>query len=425
MDTRIKNIHARQIMDCKFRPVVEVDVTLACGIVGRGSSPTGTSVGSYEAKVIRDNKADRFCGMSVFQAVSNVNDILGPALIGMDVVDQESIDRKMIQMDGTADKSALGGNAIYSISIACADAAAQAEKRSLYQHFAGGGIKTLPLPTANSIIGGPYPDKTVCFQEFTFCPYKAESMTEAMEIISRVHKEIGLVFSREFGVSPAPRGNSHGWMPPSEDPEVILDLLTEAVQKSGYSEKIAYVLDMAASEMYDAESKTYYMNGKRLSGDEQIAYVKRLTEKYNFLFIEDPLDENDWEGYKKAKQEITRTLLIGDDLTVTNPILLKRAYEEKAVDGFIFKPNQVGTVTEALEAHRFAKEHGMLTIPSQRGGGVIWDTVMDMGVGLEVEACKSCCPRGGESVYAMNCLYRAADENPEAKIFDFTPLVRF
>ena len=153
--------------------------------------------------------------------------------------------------------------------------------------------------------------------------------------------------------------------------------------------------------------------------------LKKLTEQYPFLFVEDVLDENDWEGYQIATKELTRTLLIGDDLTVTNPALLKRAHEESAVQGFIFKPNQIGTITEAVEARRYAKEHNMLTIPSQRGGGTIWDVVIDLGVGLETEACKSCAPRGGESVYAMNCLYRAAQENPDAALFDFSPLVKF
>ena len=150
-----------------------------------------------------------------------------------------------------------------------------------------------------------------------------------------------------------------------------------------------------------------------------------MTEKYPFLFIEDVLQENDWEGYRKATEEITRTILIGDDLTITNPALLKKAYEEKAVQGFIFKPNQIGTITEAIEARKYAKEHHMLTIPSQRGGGTIWDVVIDLGVGLEAEACKSCAPRGGESVYAMNCIYRASQENPDATMFDFTSFVRF
>lgn len=425
IDTRIKTIHARQVMDCKFRPVLEVSVILECGVAGLGAAPTGTSVGSHEAAVLRDNDPEKFCGLSVFQAINNVDNILAPALQGMDVMDQEAIDRKMIALDGTENKRVLGGNAIYSVSIACAKAAAEVQRKSLYQAIAGRPLCTVPLPTANSIIGGRYVDKTVCFQEFTFCPYRAKDMTEAMEIIFHVHHAIGDIFSREMGGQPALIGNSHGWMPPSEDPEEIMQLMDEAVKMCGYQDKVAYVLDMAASEMYNDEAKTYYLNKKQVTPEQQIAYVKKLTEKYPFLFIEDILQENDWAGFSKASKEITRTILIGDDLTITNPQFLKKAHEENAVQGFIFKPNQIGTITEAIEAREYAKEHQMITVPSQRGGGTIWDVVIDLGVGLEVEACKSCAPRGGESVYAMNCIYRAAQENPEAEMFDFTPLVRF
>ena len=425
MDTRIRSIHARQAMDCKFRPILEAAVVLECGITGQGAAPTGTSVGSYEAEVLRDNDKERFHGLSVFQAIENVNTVIAPALKGMDIMDQRAIDERMIELDGTMNKSRLGGNAIYSVSIACLRAAAEVQKKSVYQVVAGEPLKTVPLPTANSIIGGPYANYTVCFQEFTFCPYKAKDMTEAMEIIFHVHREIGEVFSREWGGQPAPIGNSHGWMPPTEDPEEIMQMLSEAVKACGYEDKTAYALDMASTEMYDKDTDTYYLNGRQISAEEQIVYVRKMTEKYPFLFIEDVLQENDWEGYRKATEEITRTILIGDDLTITNPALLKKAYEEKAVQGFIFKPNQIGTITEAIEARKYAKEHHMLTIPSQRGGGTIWDVVIDLGVGLEAEACKSCAPRGGESVYAMNCIYRASQENPDATMFDFTSFVRF
>ena len=205
MDTRIRSIHARQVMDCKFRPVLEAAVVLECGITGQGAAPTGTSVGSYEAEVLRDNDKERFHGLSVFQAIENVNTVIAPALKGMDIMDQRAIDERMIELDGTMNKSRLGGNAIYSVSIACLRAAAEVQKKSVYQVVAGEPLKTVPLPTANSIIGGPYANYTVCFQEFTFCPYKAKDMTEAMEIIFHVHREIGEVFSREWGGQPGCR----------------------------------------------------------------------------------------------------------------------------------------------------------------------------------------------------------------------------
>ena len=423
--TKIRTVHARQVMDCNFRPVLEVDVVLESGVRGRGAAPTGNSVGLHEAAVLRDNDPARFCGLSVFRAADNVNRVLGPAIAGMDVMDQEAVDRRMIELDGMLDKSRLGGNAVYSVSIACAQAAARAQNVSLYRHIAGGTPRCLPLPVANSILGGRYPDRTVCFQEFSFCPYKAANMEEAMEIIFHVHREIGTIFTREQGGVPAQKGNGHGWKPPTEDPEAIMQMLEEAVRNCGFSNKVAFVLDMASSEMYNKENKTYYMNGRNLTADEQIAYTKRLTEKYDFLFIEDVLDQDDWEGHRRARREISRTALIGDDLIVSNRRLLRRACEEEAVEGFIFKPNQVGTITEAVEARSFAREHGMMTVPSQRGGGTIWDVVIDLAVGLSAEACKSCAPRGGESVYAMNCLYRAADEYPEVPLADLSPWIRF
>lgn len=423
--TKIRSVHARQVMDCNFRPVLEADVVLENGVVGRGAAPTGNSVGIHEAAVLRDNDPARFCGLSVFQAIDNVDRVLGPAIAGMDVTDQEAVDRRMIELDGTPDKSRLGGNAVYSVSIACAQAAARAENVSLYQSVAGGTPACLPLPVANSILGGRYGDRTVCFQEFSFCPYKAESMEEAMEIIFHVHREIGAIFTREQGGVPVQKGNGHGWKPPTEDPEAIMQMMDEAVRNCGFSDKVAFVLDMASSEMYNKETKTYYMNGRELTADGQIAYIKRLTEKYDFLFIEDVLDQDDWEGHRRARREICRTTLIGDDLIVSDRELLRRACEEQAAEGFIFKPNQVGTITEAIEARRFAGEHGMMTIPSQRGGGTIWDVVIDLAVGLGAEACKSCAPRGGESVYAMNCLYRAADEYPDVPFADLSRWIRF
>ena len=205
-NTKIKSVHARQIMDAKFRPVTEADVILECGVMGRGAAPTGTSVGSREAFVLRDNDMGKFCGLSVFKAVENINNIIGPALIGMDVTEQEAIDRLMIDLDGTPQKSRLGGNAVYSVSIACMQAAARAANMSFYQYLAGKPLKTLPLPTSNSITGGKYPGRTVCFQEFTFCPYKASCITEAMEIITLVHEEIGRVITRRQHGRSAQRG---------------------------------------------------------------------------------------------------------------------------------------------------------------------------------------------------------------------------
>ena len=250
-------------------------------------------------------------------------------------------------------------------------------------------------------------------------------MAEAVEIIAAVDREIGRLIPKYQGGREAERGNSHGWIPPFEDPGAVLEVLREAVVNCGYEGKVAYALDCAASEMYDETTGTYYLDGRRLDADGMIGYIKSLTEKFDLLFVEDVLDQSDWDGHARAARELKRTLLIADDLTVTRPDLIDRAHELGAAAGFIFKPNQVGTVTEALEAHARAQRCGMLTIPSQRGGGTIWDDVMEIGIGIGAQAAKSCAPRGGESIWALNWMYRVADQYPDAKIFDFTALKRF
>ena len=379
----------------------------------------------YEAVVLVDNDPGRFDGMSVYKAIDNVNRIIGPAIIGMDVTDQEAIDRRMIELDGTPNKARLGGNAIYATSIACLKAAARISEQPLYRYLAGGELKTLPIPTFNSINGGRYGDFFMGIQEFTFCPYRAESMAEAVEIAMEVFPMVGKVIGEYQKGQPAKVGHYYGWQPPTEDPEITMELLHEAVRRCGFEDKVAYALDCASSEAYDDKTGTYYMNGRQLTTDEMIAFGKKMSERYNFLYIEDLLDENDWEGYRKAMKEISRTILIGDDFIVTNESRLRRAYEEEAIGGFIFKPNQVGTITESLEAHKFAKEHGMITVPSQRGGGVIDDVVMDLCLAMQVPAVKNSAPRSGERIYACNMLYRAADENPGAKLFDYGSIQKF
>ncbi|MGI6128623.1 MAG: phosphopyruvate hydratase [bacterium] len=421
----IEAVHARQILDSKCRPIIEVDVITKGGVRGRGSASTGTSVGMYEAVVLVDNNPAKFGGKSVYKAIQNVNDVIGPSIVGLDVTNQKEIDKRMIELDGTQNKAKLGGNAIYATSVACIKAAAATKGMPLYRYLAGGPIKTLPVPTFNSINGGRYGDFVMGIQEFTFCPYKAESMAEAVEIAMRVFPMIGKVIAEFQQGRPAKVGHYYGWQPPTEDPECTMELLHEAVLRCGYENKVAYALDFASSEVYDADTKTYYMGGKRLCADEMIDLARRMTQRYNFLYIEDLLDENNWVGYQKAVQAIDRSIIIGDDFIVTNVERLKKAHAMHAVEGFVFKPNQVGTITESLETYRFAQEHNMITVPSQRGGGVIDDVVMDLCLAMQTPAVKNSAPRSGERIYACNALYRAADENPDAKLFDFTPLTRF
>lgn len=424
MSSKIKSIHARQIVDCKCRPMVEVDVMTDDGFLGRGCAPTGSSVGMFESCVLRDNNPNEYHGLSVHKAVDNVNNLIAPALCGMDVSKQKEIDQIMIDLDGTPEKKVLGGNAIYSTSIAVFRAAAKAAHQTLYNYIAGESIQTVPVPSFNVINGGHYANLTQPFNEFIIMPYGASNIYEAVEMGINTFQQLEKIITNYLGHKPevAP---SYGYASPSEDPEVNLNLIAEAIDKCGYTEKIGFAFDCASSEMYDRESNTYLLKGKRVSADELISYTKTLTEKYNFVFIEDLLDEEDWESYPKAHKEITRTNIIGDDFIVTNLGRLKRAYKLNALDGFILKPNQVGTITEAMNAYEFAKEHNLLAIPSGRAGGVIGDVVMDFAVGLQVGFIKNGAPRSGERIDKLNFLMRACDLAPGCKLSDITPLLKF
>ena len=424
MGERIRSVHARQLIDCKCRPLVEVDVVTESGALGRGEAPTGSSVGMYESYVLRDNDPKEYHGMSVHKAVVNVNEIIGPKLIGMDVQDQRALDEVMIALDGTADKHVLGGNAIYSTSIACFRAAAESEHRPLYDYIAQGKIKTVSIPSFNVINGGMNDGIRQAYNEFIVMPYRAEDIEQAVEIAVDVFQHLGPVIKRYTGKEAAV-GRSYGWTAPSENPEECIKLILEAIDQCGVLDKCALALDCAISDMYDAKTKTYYLDGKQRTTEEMIGYMKYLTEKYPFVFVEDMLDENDWDGFRRAHEEIHRTLIIADDFTVTNKARIERAVAQDSIDGFILKPNQVGTITEALDAHEYAKAHGLLSIPSGRSGGVIGDVVMDLAAGLQIPFIKNGCPRSGERIDKLNFLMRVKDSYPGCHMAKIDQIVRF
>lgn len=420
----IKRVHARQLIDCKCRPMVEVDVVTEDGAIGRGSAPTGTSVGMYEAFVLRDGDPAEYDGLGVHKAVENVNEIIAPSLIGMDCLDQAAVDAKMLELDGTEHKRSLGGNAIYSVSVACLRAAAAVSGQPVYRHIVGGANPgTVPVPSFNVVNGGRNGDITQAFNEFLLVPYRAATIGEAVEIGVRVYQQLGKVIAAHTG-SEARVGSSYGWCAPSEDPDIVLGLMQKAVDSCGYTDQCAFALDCASSEMYDGTSNTYYLMGNRVTSEELIGYAEELTRRWNFVFIEDLLDENDWAGYPLAHRALQRTLLLADDLTVSNQQRIIRAHEAGAIDGFILKPNQIGTITEALEAHRYAAEHGLLSITSGRSGGVVDDIVMDLAVGLQLPFIKNGCPRSGERIEKLNFLLRVSDLHG-CEISNLDPVIRF
>lgn len=423
-NTIISSVRARQLVDCKCRPLVEVDVVTQGGHIGRGAAPTGSSVGMYEAYVLRDGDESEYNGLSVHKAVDNVNHIIGPALIGLDVRNQAEIDHIMIKLDGTENKRVLGGNAIYSTSIACLRAAAACENLPVYKYLAKEDIKTVPIPSFNMINGGRYENHIQPFNEFILLPYFAKDIYEAVEIGVKVFQELENVLTNYLGHKPMV-ASSYGYAAPCEDPSTVLGFMQQAAINCGYRNKVAFAMDCASSEMYDSETNTYLLNSKRVSAKELIAYTKKMTEDFPIVFIEDLLDENDWVSYPLAVSELTRTIILGDDLIVTNREKLERALREKAVDGFILKPNQIGTITEALDTYDYAVKNNLLAITSGRSGGVIDDIVMDLATGLQIGFIKNGAPRSGERIEKLNFLMRACDLSPNCKLADISSIIRF
>lgn len=421
---RIKSITARQLIDCKCRPMVEVDVVTEGGYLGRGSAPTGSTVGMYESYVLRDGNPEEYGGKSVHKAVSNVNDIIAPELIGMNIFDQSGIDHRMIELDGTENKSKLGGNAIYAVSVAAFRAAAASAGMELYNYIAGGDIRTVPVPSFNVINGGKNAGITQPFNEFIVIPWKARDIYDAVETGVKVFEQLPKTIEKRFNTIPMV-GRSYGYVAPSEDPEEVLETVMQAADECGCADKISLSLDCASSEMYDAESRTYLLKGKRVSADELIDYVKGLSEKFEFVFVEDLLDENDWDAFPHAVSRISRTNIIGDDFIVTNRRRIEQAYGTNGISGFILKPNQVGTITEALDTYDFAVQHGLLAITSGRSGGVIDDVVMDLAVGLQIGFIKNGAPRSGERISKLNFLMRACDLSEGCRMADISNVIRF
>lgn len=424
---KITSVTARQLLDCKTRPLVEVEITTDNGYVGRGAAPTGSSVGAHEAFILRDGDPTEYNGLSVHRAVDAVNNEIAPALVGTQL-DLEANDRLMIDLDGTPNKSRLGGNAIYSTSIALLRAASTAAGLPTYswiaEHFGPGPVSQVPVPSFNMINGGRYGDVVQPFNEFIVMPYKACSIQDAVEKSVKLFGVLEEVLTEYLGRKPQV-ASSYGFASPSSDPREVLKLLMTAVERAGVAETMAFALDCASSEMFDAATGTYELNSDRVTSDDLIDYVRELSDEFPFVFIEDLLDEDDWAGYPKAVAQIDKSIILGDDLVVTNRDRLQRAVESSAVGGFILKPNQVGTITEALDCYRYAVAHDLFTIPSGRSGGVIDDVVMDLSVGLSVPFQKNGAPRSGERIEKLNFLLRVADSTPGCVLADVPAIVKF
>ena len=406
--SKITEVKARQVLDCKGRPVAEVDVVTESGFLGRAGASTGSSVGANESFVLRDGDPGVYGGMSVYKAIANIREVLAPAILGMDVQDQEAIDRKMIALDGTRYKTNLGGNAIYAVSVAVAKAAAAENHLPIYRNLAAGPIPYLMSPSSNVINGGTYYGKTQAFQEFMILPHGVDTVEESVHMIVETFYHLGELVQKYNGGKPA-MGNYSGWGAPSDDPFEVMDLIARAVDDLGFSGHMAYALDCASSEYYDEEKGLYRWRGDYVDRDFIIGQLEGLAERYPIAFIEDALWEEDFEGFALAGRKVN-TVIVGDDFLCTSLDRAEKAVEMGAARGMIFKPNQAGTLTEAIETARYMMDKGLLVIPSGRAGGTLDSPEKEIAVALGAWVTKTGAPRSGSRTNGFNFLLRVSEE---------------
>ena len=389
----IANIHARQILDSRGNPTVEVDVTTEKGFFGRAAVPSGASTGEHEAVELRDG-GSTYMGKGVFQAVKNVNETLAKALKGMSVFEQESIDKTMIDLDGTPNKSKLGANAILGVSLAVAKAAAAESNVSLYRYIGGDSANTLPVPMMNIINGGSHSDAPIAFQEFMVMPVKAKTFTHAMQMGTEIFHNLKKVL-HDRNLSTAV-GDEGGFAPTLDGTEDALDTIALAVEKAGYKfgDEVMIALDCASAEFYvDGKydySKFEGSGGKIRTSQEQADYLAELAANYPIISIEDGMDENDWDGWKYLTEKIgDKVQLVGDDLFVTNVTRLSRGIENNIANSILIKVNQIGTLTETIAAVNMAHKAGYTSVMSHRSGETEDNTIADLAVALSTGQIKT------------------------------------
>ena len=411
-ELKIKQIHARQILDSRAQPTVEVDVILENGVMGRASVPSGASTGAFEACELRDGNKKIYGGKSVLKAVENVNTLIAKAVVGMNVYDQKTIDKTMLALDGTANKTVLGANAILGVSLACAVAAAKADGKSLYKYL--GKETVLPVPMLNILNGGKHADNNINCQEFMIMPIGAKSFSEALEWSANIYCTLKSVL-KENGLATAV-GDEGGFAPNLKSDEDALKFIVEAIKKAGYKpgKDVAIALDVAATEMFDEAEKigkkgSYYFwkTGEIYSADELIEYYKTLVKNYPIVSIEDGLAEEDWEGWARLTKALGKKIqLVGDDLFVTNSQRLKKGIEKGVATSILVKVNQIGSLTEAIDAIKLARKNGMTAVVSHRSGETEDTFIADLVVGLGCGQIKTGAPCRSERVAKYNQLIR-------------------
>lgn len=414
----IRDVYAREILDSRGNPTIEVEVLVGENIIGKAAVPSGASTGKYEAVELRDGGV-RYGGKGVQAAVEHVNNQIAESIIGMNIFGQSEIDRVLIRLDGTLNKKKLGANALLGVSLACAHAAANALQIPLYRYLGGVNAKKLPTPMMNILNGGVHADNTLDIQEFMIMPVGADDFREGLRMCAEIYHELKVLLKKQ-GLSTAV-GDEGGFAPNLPDAKTALQYLKQAVELAGYrmGKDIRIALDIAASELYNADFKTYEfpgeskMCGKKVirSAEELIDYYEELMQEFPICSIEDPLDEEDWEGWELLTVRLGRDVqLVGDDLFVTNVERLRKGIEKSVANAILIKVNQIGTLTEAIEAIETAQKSGYRAIISHRSGETEDTTIADLAVAFNTGQIKTGAPCRSERVAKYNRLLRIQEE---------------
>ncbi|MEY3108729.1 MAG: hypothetical protein RL730_1080 [Actinomycetota bacterium] len=406
--TSIKTVKSREILDSRGNPTIEVDVTLSDGASGRAAVPSGASTGAFEAAELRDG-GERYLGKGVRKAAENIEKSIAPKIIGKSPFEQRELDQAMIDIDGTPTKSKLGANAILGVSLAVARAAANSKKLPFYSFIGGPDANLLPVPMMNILNGGAHADTNVDIQEFMIAPIGAKTFSEALQWGAEIYHALKAVLKKR-GLATS-IGDEGGFAPNLESNRAALDLIVEAINKAGYkpSEQIALAMDVAATEFY--KDGKYEFEGSHLTAEEMISYYKSLVDSYPLVSIEDPLSEDDWNGWIRITKELgDRVQLVGDDLFVTNPVRLSKGIKSGAANALLVKVNQIGTLTETLDAVKLAHDSGYRSMMSHRSGETEDTTIADLAVAANCGQIKTGAPARSERVAKYNQLLRIEEE---------------
>ena len=411
MNSSIEKVYAREILDSRGNPTIEVDITTKSGHLGRAAVPSGASTGQYEALELRDMDKSRYCGKGVQKAIKNVNSIIAPQLMGFDATEQSDLDSLLIELDGTQNKSSLGANALLGVSLAAAHAGSNASNKPLYSYLGESGSKLLPIPLMNILNGGSHADNSIDIQEFMICPLDAGSFSNALKIGAEIFHMLKSLLKKKSFITSV--GDEGGFAPNLRSNEEAIEIILESIIKSGLKpgQEVSLALDIAASELYEKEYYNLYSEKKKLSTNEMIEYLANLVKDYPIISIEDGLDENDWNGWAQLTKKLgNKVQVVGDDLTVTNIEKLKKAIDKNCINAILIKLNQIGTLTETMNTVSMAKNAGFGVIISHRSGETEDTTIADLAVAVGMGQIKTGSLSRTDRICKYNQLLRIEEE---------------